>query len=405
MGCFSAKRDNRFFFRSAAIISALFAAPAVAQKPHDVASKNIVMHTDLPDDEARAMLDQFEKLLKQLSTFWGRPPNGTFEIFVVKDLSNWPTETFDATIQDFILKRVASTRTSTDRSVPGTNRRMRIYGAARPEPFQFQLHFAFMSQTFPGTGPVWFRTGMAEVCSHWREDGTVAIGDVWRNYLRNAPNTAMSSVIKVTSSIDNGMEERAPMWCLNYFLLSNPNYASRFRKLALDFMQQRSTTFEKAFADCSREMTFEYKFFIDHLDDGLRADLCALDWKKKAAAATPGATYTIPVEAARGWQMTPLVLRENQAYEYSATGTWKASFDGQDLTADGAPDKRGRLIGALLMTGANGNYEFSESFDLGTSGLFECPLNGRLVVRCQDDWNALGDNQGKIILKLSQQKK
>ena len=67
----------------------------------------------------------------------------------------------------------------------------------------------------------------------------------------------------------------------------------------------------------------------------------------------------------------------------------------ESVTADGLPDGRGRLLGALMI-----RTQLGTPFVLGQEGEFTPASNGNLYVRCQDHWNRLDDNGGEITLHL-----
>ena len=53
----------------------------------------------------------------------------------------------------------------------------------------------------------------------------------------------------------------------------------------------------------------------------------------------------------------------------------------------------GQLVGVLF-----NDYELSEPFAIPADGLFVAPGEGQLFLRCEDAWNRLADNKGKVSL-------
>jgi hypothetical protein len=49
------------------------------------------------------------------------------------------------------------------------------------------------------------------------------------------------------------------------------------------------------------------------------------------------------------------------------------------------------------------DYELSEPFELGQSGSFKAPADGKLYLRCRDRWSELGDNDGSVLVKMTNQ--
>src|SRR5262245_25025075 len=76
-----------------------FESPAKAQAPRDAVkapadfrSAHILLHTDLPAADARKLLDRMEVILGLISKYWGEPPQGEIECYVVRDLAVWPAD-------------------------------------------------------------------------------------------------------------------------------------------------------------------------------------------------------------------------------------------------------------------------------------------------------------------------
>jgi hypothetical protein len=99
--------------------------------------------------------------------------------------------------------------------------------------------------------------------------------------------------------------------------------------------------------------------------------------------------------AQRGWQPSGARLKEGERYEYSAGGTWRAMANAEATTAAGEASGRGRLEGVVFR-----DFALGEPFPLGANGTFRAPEDGRLYLRCHDDWNALADNTGFVSVKI-----
>ena len=75
------------------------------------------------------------------------------------------------------------------------------------------------------------------------------------------------------------------------------------------------------------------------------------------------------------------------------------------MSADGDADGHGRLVGAVLQGGekegdALARLTLGETIPLGTGQAFVAPVDGRLFLRCADDWTQLADNDGEITVTL-----
>lgn len=69
------------------------------------------------------------------------------------------------------------------------------------------------------------------------------------------------------------------------------------------------------------------------------------------------------------------------------------------ISADGNAVGDGKLIGAILISPEDTKmgYELSEPFEIGKRrAQFKPEQSGHLYVRCQESWNAIADNSGKV---------
>ena len=92
---------------------------------------------------------------------------------------------------------------------------------------------------------------------------------------------------------------------------------------------------------------FEYDFFVKHLDNGYRSDLCAWDWNVKCSNLSSTGRISHKTKALRGWQATKLLVRPEVSYDYVAQGKWRVDV-GDEVTADGRPNGTGRLVGMIF---------------------------------------------------------
>jgi len=99
--------------------------------------------------------------------------------------------------------------------------------------------------------------------------------------------------------------------------------------------------------------------------------------------------------AARGWQPSALTVDPGTEYEFKTTGKWKTAKDADSVSADGDPQGKGCLTGVLMR-----DYKLSRPFKLGAKGTFKFSVGADLYLRCHDDWTALGDNSGKIGVRI-----
>ena len=162
-------------------------------------------------------------------------------------------------------------------------------------------------------------------------------------------------------------------------------------------MTQRNegVSFASVYGPVAAQISFEYKLFLENIDNGYRADLCAWQWNKKFKLLKPQRLAQSKVTSAYSWQASGVTLQQGTSYDLAATGTWALEKDGTRYDADGDDAGRGTLVGCVFR-----DYRLSPVIPLGSSSTFRAPSNGQLYLRCQDSFNALGDNAGEIVVHI-----
>lgn len=376
-----------------------------ARKPLDYTSAHFEIHTDLTAPEARALLHRMERMLGMISKYWDQPPGGTIECYVVKDLANWPAGSLDPVGRAKIAQGAGITLVETlnlgNKTVAA---KAVVYATAdRGTPLHEAVH-AYCGQTFGRVGPLWYSEGMAELGNYWRPgDKSVRCPDYVIEYLRRTPPKRLREIVgaggvdrpgKPAAATGDSWQNYAWRWALCHLLENNPNYSSRFRPLGLGYLTDRRVSFRDTYAPVMRELAFEYRFFVTHLQDGYRADLCRWDWDRRFQEPHDVAVVS-RVAARRGWQPAGAIVSPERWYDYSASGQWRTGKDQANVTADGKGDGTARLEGVIF-----DDFRLSEPFPLGAYGKFRPPSAGRLYVRCRDAWNHLADNRGSMSLKI-----
>ena len=362
-------------------------------------SLHFLVYTDLSPNAARDLLKQLETVLRLISTYWGRQPSGILECYVAKDITQWPED---------ILSRLESEGVAKIRNGEGVmlgvtmtrgNRmaaKARVFAAAQDGiPLHESVH-GYCQQTFGHTGPLWYAEGMAELGHYWLNErkGVNASPSVVR-FLKESTPRSIDEVAVSDERIGGTWQDYAWWWFLCHLLENNPNYTADFRALGMDILNGKSTSFQKVFDSRRKELTFEYDFFLQHLDVGYRVDLCSWDWKRKFFALTINRSGSAIVQANRGWQPSNISVSAKTTYEYTATGTWRPGKKAGSVDSDGAEDGTGKLVAVVMK-----DYQLSDEVELGASGEFTAPSSGNLYLRCRTPWNKLTENSGKINVKF-----
>ncbi len=380
-------------------------APAGVAGPADYESAHFLMHTDLAAKEAQELLKRLETMLELISKYWAHPPVGVIEMYVVRDLDKWPAGVLEPHGRAKIEEGAGVTQTEslTVGGPGGTRQRVAsksvVFAVADHGTPQHEAVHAYCGQTFGTTGPLWYSEGMAEMGQYWsKDDPSVHIEPVVLRYLTSTRPQSLREIVDTNSErsfTGDSWQNYAWRWALCHMLANNTNYRDRFRPLGLGFLAGQKVSFEETYGAMAAEISFEYLFFVEHLEQGLRADLLSWDWKKKFKPLFGSSPVTAKIIAGHGWQPTGVTCAEGEEYDYAAPGTWQTSKTSKDISADGNKSGEGRLVGVLMQ-----EFKLGKPFELGSYGTFKAPAEGKLYLRCQDKWNELADNKGAITVKL-----
>lgn len=377
-------------------------APAYAPTgsiPQDFRSQHFILHTDLTAAEAKELLEKLEYMLGIISVYWQKPPQGIIECYVAKDVGKWPAGSIP---DDYGRQKIARREGVTVSLVLGNEGKSTVYASAEGGVTQHEAVHAYCAQNFGTTGPTWYSEGMAEMGQYWRKGSLdVQVHEYVVKHIRESEPKSLNAIVNSKETTGDSWENYAWRWALCHLLASNPNYAANFRPLGLGILNQKPVSFEQAYGHMANEISFEYLFFLQRLCNGFRNDLCAWDWKRKFTAMAPGTARTMPVQAARGFQPTGILVKAGQSYDVNCTGTWKLDKKStKPVTAAGEegakPEDDGKLIGTIFS-----EFQLSEEFEIGATGSFTIPSDGQLYVRCRSDWGSIGDNTGTITVKLT----
>ena len=198
-------------------------------------------------------------------------------------------------------------------------------------------------------------------------------------------------------SLEDIKQTYAWSWLVCHLLEYNPNYRARFRALGQDYLADQQDTFGKRFDPVANELAFEYEFTVDHMAPGYRVDLCAWDWDKRCPL--PGRWSANSRASGGGTRVSSFRIcwsRPDNPMPTHASGTWTTDAQAGPTSADGAPQGTGRLEAVVMR-----DFQLSEPILLGRTRQFPAPCDGQLYLRCRDDWNQLGDNDGSIVVTFS----
>jgi hypothetical protein len=361
------------------------------KEPRLVRSRHFAFLTDVSDREWAVIRDKLERMVTNLERYFGRKSNGVVEGFIVRDLAAWP----DGVLQEAAgVEKIRRGEGVCFNATLGPQRRATLYSCDSHGVIQHECVHGFCHLTFGSTGPTWLAEGVAELGNYWRDgDTSVEVDPGVMAFIRTATPKRRLTEIAVPGREPAGTwQDYAWRWALCHLLANNPNYADRFRPLAVALMEEQpGASFEATYGPVARELAFEYDQFLETVGNGARVDLAAWPWKAKFRPLAAGGTAKAMVASAAGWQATGIIVDRGASYDVEAEGTWRLAPGAAPTGADGDSGGHGRLVAAVFH-----DFTLTPPIPIGAKVAFAAPADGQLFLRCDDDWSQLGDNEGKI---------
>jgi hypothetical protein len=364
------------------------------QEPRLIRSRHFSFLSDVSDREAKRILDKLETMVGLLERYFGRRQRGVIEGFIVHDLAVWPEGVLTEPLGIEKIKEPAGICFTT---VVGPHARAVLYACDDPGIIQHECTHGFCHLTFGGVGPLWLAEGLAELGRWWREkEKGVNVAPVILAHLHDADRPTLAAITAPNQPPSNDWRDYTWRYALCQMLLDNPNYADRFRALAVALMEgQPGVSFESVFGPMSREVGFEFEQFLTRVGNGYRADLTAWPWKAKQRKLAPGGVGRAKVKGAAGWQASGVEVEAGAVYVITADGAWRMAADAEPTGPDGDGAGRGRLAGAL-----SADFTLSPEIPLGSHSSWIAPADGLLMLRAADAWTALADNDGTLSITI-----
>jgi len=361
------------------------------QQPRLVRSRHFAFLTDVSDREWAVIRDKLERMVTNLERYLGRKGNGVVEGFIVRDLAAWP----EGVLQEAAgVEKIRRGEGFCFNATLGPQRRATLYSCDSHGVIQHECVHGFCHLTFGSTGPTWLAEGVAELGNYWREgDTSVAVDPAVMAYIRTAtPKRRLTEIAVPDREPAGTWQDYAWRWALCHLLANNPNYADRFRPLAVALMEEKpGASFEATYGPEARELSFEYDQFLETVGNGARVDLAAWPWKAKFRPLAAGGTAKARVASAAGWQAAGIMVDRGTSYDIEAQGTWQLAPGAAPTGGDGDGSGHGRLVAAVFH-----DFTLTPPIPIGAKSTFTAPADGQLFLRCDDDWSQLGDNEGKI---------
>ena len=362
--------------------------------PRPIHSRHFAFLSDVSDRESKLILDKLETMVGLLERYFGRRQRGVIEGFIVHDLAVWPEGVLTEPLGIEKIKEPAGICFTI---ALGPERRAVLYACDDPGIIQHECTHGFCHLTFGGVGPLWLAEGLAELGRWWREkEKGVNVPPVILAHLHAADRPPLAAITAPNQPPSNDWRDYTWRYALCQMLLDNPNYADRFRALAVGLMEgQPGVSFESVYGPVGREVGFEFEQFLTHVGNGTRADLTAWPWKAKQRKLAPGGVGHAKVKGAAGWQASGVEVEAGAVYVITAEGTCRMAADAEPTGPEGDGAGRGQLTGALYA-----DFTLSPEIPLGSHSSWIAPADGLLMLRAADAWTELADNDGTLSITI-----
>lgn len=285
----------------------------------------------------------------------------------------------------------------------------------------------FMSSMLGGTGPPWYREGMAELlATHRWKNHKLVVGYMPRSR-DEVPYWGRIKIIKEEFAAGRGkmlreimrydqsahlrLEPYAWCWAAAAFLDGHPVYRNRFRQLAskvTDTTAFFSRDLEAQFAGQMRELDEEWQLFVVNIDYGY--DLVRNRVTYAPGIRKPGVDgRSFTVASDRGWQSTGMRMEAGKSYRINAQGRfqlrqqpdiWWCEPGGITLRyTNNRPI--GMLMGNIRLDEPQpGLANLGNPIPIGLSRRIIAAGDGTLYLKINDHPGELADNLGQVMVKV-----
>ena len=391
-------------------------------------SRRLVLYTDLPAEQARAIGPIVDQLCVALEDYFGPlPPARDGSDF---QMTGYVCRTVNVMEEGGLLPG----------DLPLFNHgrhRGREFWMFVQNDFDYTRHLVlheathcFMTLLSGPVGPPWYIEGMAELFGTHRvaSDGTATFRvtpetpDEMRGFGRLElifDEVSAGRGKTLEQVFDQRPDDFLPAtgyawaWAACSFFDGQPRYRERFRKLgSLSARSRIGSAFAEEFGPDAAEINDGWAVSTHGLGYGYDRGRAAIAFRP-GRPLTDGETATISVAADRGWQSAAVRVESGRTYTLTATGEVTLSQTGQPWVSTpagiGFDYADGRPMGALLLAvrrepGAPAPDPASGLLSpepLSGAITWTAPATGTLYFRINDAWNRLSDNTGAYAVTIS----
>ena len=367
------------------------------ESPRKVKLPNFVLHTDISELQAKVLGMKMETMYDAVRRYYKKTPHKKMCCKIVANETNWVSAPLAAPNP----LAPQSSRSTTSRT--GNSSQPMVPTFECDDDHDTVLRNAFEGYcelTYGRTGPQWYHDGMALMANYWEANNrSVNVPPELVAHIKSAPpRTLPMDVLDDTPNSGSSSSFRSDVlthgeaadWALCYMMIHNGNYRKDFRKLGINMLMGEPDTFRLRFGEKLREIDFEYRQFVKNFDVGYREDLCEWNWRTTPKKLFGSDMISTDIDSRAGWQATKVQVVKGETYEYVAKGEWHTNPESEAATASGL-NGSGRLLGTIL-----NSYQLSETIRMSERGKFTAEADGQLFLRCEDKWNEIEDNKGRL---------
>ncbi len=285
----------------------------------------------------------------------------------------------------------------------------------------------FMVAMLGGSGPPWYREGIAEfLATHRWKDRKLRLGympksrdevpywgriKIIKDEFANDRGMMLREVMRYEQSAHLRLEPYAWCWAAVAFLDNHPVYRNRFRQLSRNVTDTTaffSRDFESQFADRLRELDEEWQLFIVNMDYGF-------DFGRNRVSYAPGIrevgnegrSFTLATD--RGWQSTGFRMKAGTTYRILAKGRFQLRQQPEWWSEPGGITLRyignypiGMLMGNIRLDVAQpGLSNLANPIPIGLNRRIVAAGDGTLYLKINEHPGELADNKvGQVVVKV-----
>ena len=277
----------------------------------------------------------------------------------------------------------------------------------------------FMQKFLGGSGPAWYREGMAELlATHRWTNGKLQMKysprdrketpgwgriKIIKDEVAAGRGVMLSKVLRFPPTAHRQVQPYAWCWAATTFFENHPRYQQRFRQLkteAAEVGDLFSDRFYQRLEDDWPAVRDQWQWFVLNMEYGFDVKREAID--PRPVTPLGDKVVEIEIQSDRGWQSTGLELAAGSQVEIVASGRYQLAADPEPwwCEANGITIHyyRGRPLGALMaaVNGPNttGLTRLAGLQVIGAAGSVTTAQGGVLFLRINESGAGLSDNKG-----------